>query len=606
MANAVENDSYRALIKKAYIEPIKSVLAIDDEYQSLDRMLEALAAEKVMQANSELDRQIKTLKMARDNKWIADMHDGQSDSDPAIYERLNQCDLLLLDYHLDAQNHGDPSQALKILSELNKNSHFNLVVIYTRENLKTVRREVFTKLSSPNELVYFDQDVASKLVDEITDSEDFDFDDLVESISIQSLTEYLMKIQHSQDIAEIEAFLMDYQAVLPGVSHEQQKLIFHFAAQSSIAMFRERGEFTGDFRVLVSAEAASSVWIKTNKLFIAVVSKKDVEPASIKDALLHAIEDWNPTCHRLLLSKIKHELDDNGQSFEDELLSCGYTNAGWLQQFVRNPDGAELTVSRLMDGLTQSLKQSEVLNSYSQDLKTYISENGLANIISRESKNCPDIGTPKGEININKNLNAYISTKKVEGANLMTGHVIKWKNGDKSPELLLCLTPACDLVPGRTKNKGRITELFPYLPIITIRLLKENNEKKALESITKKPLVVLKIDGKTEIFNTIAETGKPVFHEQVFAGAQGRIFKNADMQLVTIHRTILEPEKEAETDKPADIEPEEIGKDKVKNLINVSQDCEIVAQLRYEYALNLLQRLGQDLSRIGLDFVQFS
>jgi len=78
------------------------------------------------------------------------------------------------------------------------------------------------------------------------------------------------------------------------------------------------------------------------------------------------------------------------------------------------------------------------------------------------------------------------------------------------------------------------------------------------------------------------------------------------MQLVTIHRTILEPEKEAETDKPADIEPEEISKDKVKNLINVSQDCEIVAQLRYEYALNLLQRLGQDLSRIGLDFVQFS
>lgn len=29
----------------------------------------------------------------------------------------------------------------------------------------------------------------------------------------------------------------------------------------------------------------------------------------------------------------------------------------------------------------------------------------------------------------------------------------------------------------------------------------------------------------------------------------------------------------------------------------------IVAQLRYEYALNLLQRFGSSLSRVGLDFV---
>ncbi|WP_205930622.1 hypothetical protein, partial [Pseudomonas viridiflava] len=33
------------------------------------------------------------------------------------------------------------------------------------------------------------------------------------------------------------------------------------------------------------------------------------------------------------------------------------------------------------------------------------------------------------------------------------------------------------------------------------------------------------------------------------------------------------------------------------------QKCEVVAQLRYEYALNLLQKLGGHLSRVGLDFV---
>jgi len=34
-------------------------------------------------------------------------------------------------------------------------------------------------------------------------------------------------------------------------------------------------------------------------------------------------------------------------------------------------------------------------------------------------------------------------------------------------------------------------------------------------------------------------------------------------------------------------------------------NAEIVSQLRYEYALNLLQRLGGSLMRIGLDFVPY-
>ncbi|HUY04338.1 MAG TPA: hypothetical protein VMV33_13730, partial [Rhodocyclaceae bacterium] len=37
-------------------------------------------------------------------------------------------------------------------------------------------------------------------------------------------------------------------------------------------------------------------------------------------------------------------------------------------------------------------------------------------------------------------------------------------------------------------------------------------------------------------------------------------------------------------------------------LAAASTTGQVVAQLRYEYALNLLQRLGTNLSRIGLDF----
>jgi hypothetical protein len=606
MTDVAREVSYRELITKAYIEPIKSVLAIDDQYQSLDSMLEALAADKSITANAELSRQIDTLKMVRNNNWIADMHDGQSENDPEIYDRLNQCDLLLLDYHLDAQNDGDPSKALNILSALNKNSHFNLVVIYTREKPEKVRREVFTKLSSPSVLNEFDQKDVSLTVEELASSVDFDLDGLVEKIKFHSLAEYLIKIQHSKDQTEVDAFLSDYEAELAEVPYESRKNIFHFAAQKSIDIFKGQNEFTGEFRALVSDHSSRFVWIKTNRLFIAVVSKQNVEPASIKDALLHAIEDWNPTCHRLLLSKIKHELDDNGQSFEDELLSCGYTNAGWLQQFAHNQDGSQLTVSRLMDGLIQSLKQSDVLNSYSSDLKSYIHQNGLDQVVGRESRGFDDIHTEQGKININKRLNAYIGTKRVEGMHLMTGHVIKWEKAGVEPELLLCLTPACDLVPDRIDDRGWKTDIAPYLPVITIRLHKtpKEKEKNALKEITKNPTIVLQVNGNTEVYSA-AKSGKSVFHEQVFAKDQGSIFETEGLRFVHIHRTVLEVQKALDGEQKADSQPEGVGIANPQNLLNISQKCEVVAQLRYEYALNLLQRLGQDLTRIGLDFVGF-
>jgi hypothetical protein len=40
-----------------------------------------------------------------------------------------------------------------------------------------------------------------------------------------------------------------------------------------------------------------------------------------------------------------------------------------------------------------------------------------------------------------------------------------------------------------------------------------------------------------------------------------------------------------------------------RGLLQRKRLAQVVSQLRYEYALNLVQRLGGSLSRIGLDFV---
>ncbi|CAO4172862.1 hypothetical protein CFFPNG_02060 [Methylorubrum aminovorans] len=56
------------------------------------------------------------------------------------------------------------------------------------------------------------------------------------------------------------------------------------------------------------------------------------------------------------------------------------------------------------------------------------------------------------------------------------------------------------------------------------------------------------------------------------------------------------------TDKTADIQLRYLcGEDRELKIKSI--DAKIVGHLRYEYALNLIQKLGIEFTRIGLDFV---
>ena len=76
---------------------------------------------------------------------LVDIHDGQNvgqESEQSNAEHLHQSDLLILDYELDKTRPGDGSRAIQVLRRLMRNDHFNLVVVYTKENLDTVFQEI--------------------------------------------------------------------------------------------------------------------------------------------------------------------------------------------------------------------------------------------------------------------------------------------------------------------------------------------------------------------------------------------------------------------------------------------------------------------------------
>ena len=236
-----------------------------------------LQSSTTITGNAEIKRQIQKLEMVRKNNWLADMHNGQTDSDSSIFDRLHQCDLLLLDYHLDEIEQDDPEKALNILSKLNQNHHFNLVIVYTAaSNLNKVRSEIFTKLSSSkNELFSKPTREAEHLLEQWCDDGESFQDDMLESITRSDLETVLSTPSIIDEPNEFAAIFTPINLIL---SAEDKKLSNNLKQQLYINLlklkveeFKQAGDFAGHSAVKVSTNASSSIWLKTEKLFICLL-----------------------------------------------------------------------------------------------------------------------------------------------------------------------------------------------------------------------------------------------------------------------------------------------------------------------------------------------
>ena len=176
-AVAAQPIEYRDLIREVYIDPIRTVVVIDDEFPSLDGLIaEKWYGENGRSWTKENAENVKNILAAcrhKDRRWLVDVHDGKkisTDDDQYIASHLHQSDLMILDYHLDG-NDGSGDKAISILKELAANDHFNMVIVYTKgyENsagdISRVIREIAIGLTSKNANLELDV----KSLQEITD-----------------------------------------------------------------------------------------------------------------------------------------------------------------------------------------------------------------------------------------------------------------------------------------------------------------------------------------------------------------------------------------------------------------------------------------------------
>ena len=179
-------DHYHAFIEEAFIEPIRSVLIVDDDYPTYDEILQTVdgtasddpvQGAKAWRAQPERVANLIATFRQHPRPLLVDIHDGTNvpvKKEVTTATHLHQCDLLVLDYELDRSKSHDGTRAIDILRGLMSNNHFNLVVIYTNEDLDIVFDAVRWGLIGPSDDLLSDADVdnAKHLIEEGEDSFD--------------------------------------------------------------------------------------------------------------------------------------------------------------------------------------------------------------------------------------------------------------------------------------------------------------------------------------------------------------------------------------------------------------------------------------------------
>ncbi|EQA4698968.1 response regulator receiver domain [Vibrio cholerae] len=588
------------LIKEAYIEPIRSVIVVDDEYPTVLELLDG--SEKKEQADIERLKEVIALCRDSKNSWTLDIDNGQSNV-LNNFSRISHSDLLILDYHLEKGNEdGKGEQALKVIDELVKNKHFNLVVVHTKGytteggeagDLEKVFRDIVLRLFGKRELTEkdgYDSEPLEEAINTWSDDDSGILDKLKQSLSTLDYLKVVKCNLSDPNCNELKELKTLYES-RPLDDEDLKSLAFddllYFILKSHWAEIQPE---VGSYKTDGLSWCSKKLWVKTNNSFIVVIGK-DTPTAELPNKLLDALVHWNPHPHALLLSKFRHLVDEQGFSYVDDLINKRYVQAGWLQELLKANDSnakwvAQSTSERLLSTMSEQMVPD--IGKYAHLIQEALLATGdIPTLI--EKYHGLNVDDKQVKLEISKSINAYSCSKSIVGNQLATGHIL-----DISGDMYICLTPACDLVPAQKNEwKSKLGDLMPFKLVklwsSEIRFPANKNQtsdEKLLSKLNANEHVVFNDVDSIKCFSLLKADGANPQWEQAFAHDNGEMHWSDKEATVYITRLIHEGSTR-------------------NNIVNQVVEGRVVTQLRYEYAINLLQKFGMTQSRVGLDFVEF-
>ena len=584
-------EHYREFIEEAFIQAMRSVLIVDDDYPTYDEILMPDASE----GNPESPHARKAWRSQRERvanliasfrrmrpPLLVDIHDGSNvtaEAEVTAASHLHQCDLLVLDYELDRDRPGDGTGAIGILRALMANHHFNLVVIYTNEDLDIVFDSVRWGLVAPS------ADVLSKAENEQAETwidvgeDDFPNFSRQLSDSLGAAQYFHSRMNPSSYLRTMARTHQPYslfcaQADRVNWTRDQRRLVLRHLLKE---MERAKGVVsdTTDRFTDLQWSSRGPRWIKSNSAFIAFSRKTDNDDDLLSDLRI-ALNHWCPRPSRLFLTKLRAEIDDFGVAAQASALSNHHALAYWYYGLLasENEEDRRWRISESVSRHAGQLMQAVLprVEEYASRLIAVETAGGETEAICLDHFGV-DLNKEEDERKAILEHNTFVCSMQPAGWHLTTGHVFSIFGNH-----WLCLSPSCDTVPSQVP-KWRTEIIGERLPFIGVKLLPAK-QLKALRDIHSNRFVFLRIDNEVRCFcfNDASREGSAPHWQVFFAENRGR-FSGSDFRFAISY----------------------IKQDRTR-LVSERLRAHVVGQLRYEYALNLLQKLGVSLARVGLDF----
>lgn len=588
-----------ALIEEVYINPIKSVLFIDDKFPTYADAInnsniddanldpEALKIEddaqyenpftntmdapSVREFNStfpDIERALKLTQSCRECGYIFDV---ENSAETALkYEKqasfINKADLVVLDFILDDKT-GSSKDALSVIELLNETTRFNLVVVYTNNEPTEVANEIAHFLRGKNGAATFSKK-AKKRVGEFS-----------EELLSKSLTDYL---------SGKSSMLELYKSLgLEGQPSEED--LTNLFEDCLNRRFPDSPSRPASLVRCCGTAENQSPWICGKAVFISVIKKNDtdVTVTALLETLKNCLKSYVPSPISMLIHKSINTLKEGGtelleKAFGDEVTRAALLYRALKADFPAADEGrkTELCLSDLMFKAFSVLSsgiQRETLQfgkMLLEDCRGQCPEEKFHSMALDKEK----VKTPCDDGRLFLNVNAFLCSQPTDTGHITTGSV--FRRNDKPSEVWICVTPACDMVPERSRS-GYRGKLSPANYFEALKVERVTDPEAVLQHAEQANHLFLKIEGDIQAFSICAESSNELKTYVFYTKNGGYVDEMNSMML-----NIIEPNGE-------------------KTLVMNEYQFKIIGQLRPEYASRYLAIKGDWNSRIGVDFVNY-
>lgn len=523
---------------------IRSVLLIDDDYLSYERLIEEQSkflnnlAEIPPPTESTIQRmegeisalisnfQASAKQSNRAKEFVNFFHnqklicDVESELLNLNHEKIRKSDLVVLDYHLipGASTPAEPS--LQLLSKLSKSKHMNMVVVYTKETLSDVWLEIASTLrgSKSTELISFFES-NQELIDN-WNNHSSDWEDVWKNVVNRSNLEAYLKstLDANSILREVEQLCGDKNYEMPSLEH------VNYLMELSVQRHNKIRNPLANLDVHGTPEK----WLQAGDVFVVLCEKRklseitntfiDSTPEEVWDSIENSLLDWCPNFYRVITSELQNQIEDTNLSME-KILSKGHfeqASALWgilrvaeenriqaasdlllnllkdiserIQEKTNLHEFIRIVANNTIDQMPPFVKRESDVNRHD----AYINES--MNIALKNQKEANLDLNCENRLNVAHAFNEQLCIGKNKPRFISTGVISKWSR-DGGNTYYLCIAPSCNTIPKQLTGNIAV-EMTPHRPMRFIRLEAELLTAKVIKKAHQADTIFITDDGE--------------------------------------------------------------------------------------------------------------